>query len=273
MATFICQTCGVQQAERSSPPPHCAICDDERQYVGAEGQRWTTLPELRTTHENAILEVEPGLFRVGTVPDFAIAQHAFLVRTEQGNVLWDCISLIDEVTERAIRELGGVAAIAISHPHFYGSCVEWSRSFDDAPIFLPEADRPFVMRPDAALRYYDRSADVSIPDVLVTRVGGHFAGSAILHWAGADGRGVVLSGDSISVGADRASVTFMYSYPNGIPLSARDVRDLRDRVTGLSFDRLYSAWPDDVITTGASAAVQRSAERYIGMLDGTWPRR
>ena len=273
MATFICQTCGVQYAERSSPPPNCAICDDERQYVGAGGQLWTTLPELRATYTNAIVEVEPDLFRVGTTPDFAIGQHAFLVRTRDGNVLWDCISLIDEATERAIRELGGVAAIAISHPHFYGSCVEWSRSFDDAPIFLPEADRSFVVRPDPAIQYYDRSPGISLPGVRVARVGGHFRGSAILHWDGADGQGVVLSGDSIAVGADRASVTFMYSYPNGIPLSAQDVRDLTDQVTGLAFDRLYAAWLGDVVTTRARGAVQRSAERYIGMLEGTWPRR
>ena len=273
MAAYICQTCGVQYAERSSPPAHCAICDDERQYVGADGQRWTTLPELRAIHANAIVEVEPGLFRVGTIPEFAIGQHAFLVRTAEGNVLWDCTSLIDEATERAIHELGGVAAIAISHPHFYGSCVEWSRSFD-APIFLPEADRSFVMRPDPAIRFYDRSPDIAVPGVLVTRVGGHFAGSAILHWAGADGQGVVLSGDSIAVGADRASVTFMYSYPNGIPLSAQDVRDLAGRATEVGpFDRLYSAWPSAAIASGAQAAVQRSAERYIGMLEGTWQRR
>jgi hypothetical protein len=219
------------------------------------------------------VEVEPGLFRVGTVPDFAIGQHAFLVKTDAGNVLWDCISLIDDTTVRAIRELGGIAAIAISHPHFYGSCVEWSRSFDDAPIFLPAADRPFVMRPDASIRYYDRSPDIPVPGVVVTRVGGHFRGSAILHWSGADGRGVVLSGDSIAVGADRASVTFMYSYPNAIPLPAEDVRALADRVAALSFDRLYAAWPSDVIATRADAVVQRSAERYVGMLAGTWPRR
>jgi hypothetical protein len=273
MTTFICQTCGVQYAERSSPPAHCAVCDDERQYVGAEGQRWTTLSELRMRHENTIVEVEPDLFRVGSIPEFAIGQHAFLVRTRQGNVLWDCISLIDDATERAIRELGGVAAIAISHPHFYGSCVQWSRSFDDAPVFLPEADRSFVMRPDPAIVYYDRSPHISIPGIRVTRVGGHFAGSAILHWVGADGHGVVLSGDSIAVGADRGSVTFMYSYPNGIPLSAQEVRDLTSQATEAPFDRLYAAWPGDVITSGARAAVQRSAERYIGMLEGTWPRR
>ena len=269
--TVICETCGVQYPDTRSPA-NCGICDDERQYVGPEGQRWTTLAELRPTHHNEIVEVEQDLFRVGTVPEFAIGQHAFLIRTDAGNVLWDCISLIDDATERAIRELGGIAAIAISHPHFYGSCVEWSRSFDDAPIFLPEADRAFVMRPDAAIQYYDRSPEIPVPGLVVTRIGGHFRGSAILHWPGTDGRGVVLSGDSIAMGADRSSVTFMYSYPNAIPLSAEEVRELTDRAA-LSFDRLYAAWPGNVIAAEADAVVRRSADRYIRMLAGTWPRR
>jgi len=246
---------------------------DERQYIGSEGQRWTTLEDLRAAHANAIVEVEPDLFRVGTTPDFGIAQHAFIVRTPTGNVLWDCVSLIDDATEQALRQLGGVAAIAISHPHFYAACIEWSRSFD-APIFLPEADRRFVMRPDRAITYYDRSPELSVAGIRIVRVGGHFGGSAILHWAaGADGRGVILSGDSIAVGADRSSVSFMYSYPNVVPLSTREVRDLTGEVTVLSFDRLYAAWPGDVIASGARAVVERSAERYIGMLEGTWPRR
>ncbi len=273
MTAFICETCGVQHADGSSPPAQCAICEDERQYLGPQGQRWTTLDRLRASHENIIVEVEPDLFRIGTTPEFAIGQHAFLVRTASGNVLWDCISLIDDATEEHLRDLGGITAIAISHPHFYASCVEWSRSFD-APIFLPEADRPFMMRPDPAVTHYDHSPDILVRGVRVVQVGGHFRGSAILHWSeGADGEGVVLSGDSIAVAADRSSVTFMYSYPNTIPLPAADVRGLTDRVTALAFDRLYAAWPDDVIRSDARAVVRRSAERYIGMLEGIWPRR
>ena len=33
----------------SAPPGHCPICEDERQYVGPDGQQWTTLDQLRAT--------------------------------------------------------------------------------------------------------------------------------------------------------------------------------------------------------------------------------
>jgi hypothetical protein len=40
----ICRTCGVQYG---APRKDCPICEDERQYVGWDGQQWTTLAELR----------------------------------------------------------------------------------------------------------------------------------------------------------------------------------------------------------------------------------
>src|SRR5436309_2780172 len=136
---YICVTCGVQFGPSDGPPPNCAICEDERQYVGWDGQRWTTLEDMRGRYRNELVELEPGLHRVSTAPSFAIGQSAHLVRTPQGNVLWDCLSYLDNETVAAVHELGGIAAIAISHPHFYASCIEWSRAFDDAPIYLPVA--------------------------------------------------------------------------------------------------------------------------------------
>ena len=45
MPNFICTTCGTQYAESDQPPAACAICQDERQYVKATGQQWTTLEQ------------------------------------------------------------------------------------------------------------------------------------------------------------------------------------------------------------------------------------
>src|ERR671923_110458 len=94
MPKFICVTCGSQFAESTEPPLRCPICQDERQYVGWNGQQWTTLEELRRNRRNEIREEEPGLVGIGTTPHFAIGQRALLVRSPSGNVLWDCISLI-----------------------------------------------------------------------------------------------------------------------------------------------------------------------------------
>ena len=142
MQNYVCQTCGVQQAASEGPPERCLICEDERQYIGFGGQLWTTLDAMKTTgYRNILSQLEPGLTAIVTRPRFAIAQRALLVQTPHGNFLWDCISYIDDDTVRAVQELGGVQGISVSHPHFYGSMIEWSHAFGGAPVYIPAADR------------------------------------------------------------------------------------------------------------------------------------
>ena len=64
MTPYICTTCGTQHAPSAAPPPNCPICEDERQYVGPAGQRWTTLPDLQRTHMNAWRLHEPNLLGI-----------------------------------------------------------------------------------------------------------------------------------------------------------------------------------------------------------------
>ena len=98
MPAYICVTCGTQYPETDQAHEHCLICEDERQYIGWQGQRWTTLDSLQATHKNAFKMEESNLMGSGTEPRFAIGQRTLLVQTPSGNVLWDCISLIDEAT-------------------------------------------------------------------------------------------------------------------------------------------------------------------------------
>jgi len=277
MTAHICVTCGVQQADRADLPVRCAICEDERQYVGLSGQRWTTLDAMQGHFRNVLTQLEPGLTRIATHPEFAIGQYAFLVRTQSGNLLWDCVSYLDHETVAAVSALGGIDAIAISHPHFYATCVEWSQRFKNAPIFLSAADRAFVMRASRAIVSFEGDDVQPLPGLRLLRLGGHFHGATVLHWpAGAGGRGVLLTGDTIALVADPGSVTFMYSYPNRIPLPPGTIRELAGRVLRYDFDRIYPSAPvrpDNVLLSGAKDAVRRSAERYIGMVEGTWPRK
>lgn len=266
MPKFICSTCGTQYPESETPPQHCLICEDERQYIGWNGQQWTTLERLQAGHHNEFKTEEPHLTGIGTHPGFAIAQRALLVQTPQGNLLWDCISLIDEATVTFINALGGIRAIAISHPHYYSSMVEWSQAFS-APIYLHAADRQWVMRPDPAVEFWEGETKQLWGDLTLIRCGGHFAGGTVLHWPGsAGGRGALLSGDILQVVSDRRYVSFMYSYPNLIPLSAARVRQVVSAVEPFVFDRIYGAWWGRVVSTDAKAAVARSAERYIRAL-------
>src|SRR5215831_7008805 len=264
MPNFICTTCGTQYAENDQPPTACVVCQDERQYVKATGQQWTTLDGLRLTNRNSIKFEEPGLIGLGTEPHFAIGQRALFLRTPKANVLWDCLSLLDEAVVEAVKALGGVSAIAISHPHYYSSMVEWSRAFGGVPIYLHAADRQWVMRPDKAIVFWEGETRMLADGLTLIRCGGHFEGGTVLHWAGgAGGRGALLTGDIIQVAPDRKHVSFMYSYPNYIPLPASAVERIVKAVEPFQYDRVYGAFWDMVIELHGKAVIKKSAERYL----------
>src|SRR5438105_4990796 len=155
MPNFICTTCGTQCAKSDQPAASCAICQDERQYVKKTGQQWTTVEKLRLTNRNSIKFKEPGLIGIGIEPHFAIGQRALFLRSPGGNILWDCLPLIDQAVVECLQALGGISAIAISHPHYYSSMVEWSTAFGGVPIYLHAADRQWIMRPDTAIVSWD----------------------------------------------------------------------------------------------------------------------
>ena len=259
----------MQHAASEGPPSHCAICDDERQYVPPEGQRWATLSELRSEgHHLDVRDLEPGLTGIGAQPAVGIGQRALLVQTEAGNFLWDCLGFIDNDGIAAVRERGGLHGIAMSHPHFYGVCVEWSQAFGGAPIYIPTADREWVMRPDPAIKNWEGTLE-PLPGLTLIQTGGHFEGSAVLHWAaGAEGRGALLTGDSITVVADRRFVSFMRSYPNVIPLSPAEVGRIVAEVRPFHFDRIYGGWWDRLVDRDGKGAIERSANRYVRWIEG-----
>jgi hypothetical protein len=261
---FICVTCGSQFAATPQPPAHCPICEDERQYVGHAGQQWTTLDGYRKTHKNVFAEQEPNLHTILPEPKAGIGQRAFLVRTGDGNVLWDCVPPLDDATIKRVTQLGGIKAIAVSHPHYYTTMIEWSKAFGDVPIYLHKLDAQWVMRPDDRIKFWDGATKPLVGGLTLVHTAGHFDGFQVLHWpAGAGGKGVLLAGDQPAVCQDRRWVTFMYSYPNMIPLGPSAIRRIATALKPFAFDRLYSAFADQMVMTDAKAAVERSAARYL----------
>ena len=185
-------------------------------------------------------------------------------------MLWDCIAQLDEATVTLVTALGGLKAIAISHPHFYTTMVEWSRAFD-APIHL-HLRRPQMGACGPTPRSCSGRArrDSSLPDVTLIRCGGHFPGGTVLHYGkGADGRGVVCSGDILTVTTDRKFLSFMRSYPNLIPLSAREINGIAKAMAPFFFDTIYGHYFDRVIQTGAKAVFDQSIARYLANINGT----
>jgi hypothetical protein len=251
----ICATCSTQFPESEKPPPACPICGDERQYVPEEGQRWTTLEELRTTHKAEIREELPGLLGIGCEPEFAIGQRALLV----DGVLWDCQALLDDEIAAAV---GSLDAIAISHPHYYSTMVEWAHRFD-CPVYLHADDREHVVRPDPSLVFWEGEQLELKPGLTLLRLGGHYAGGTVLHWAGGS---AILSGDIVMVIPDRRYVSFMWSYPNLIPLPPETVQEIAAKLEPWEFDRIVGAWFGRIVRTDGKNAVRRSAERYARAL-------
>jgi glyoxylase-like metal-dependent hydrolase (beta-lactamase superfamily II) len=264
MPNFLCTTCGTQYPDSLLPPDQCVICTEERQYVGWQGQRWTTMAQLRADHHNRFESEAEGLVGIGTEPSFAIGQRALHFTTPAGGILWDCISLVDDASVTALQRLGGVSAIAISHPHFYSAMVDWSRALGGVPVYLNARDREWVIRDDDVLRYWDGAALEIAPGVTLVHCGGHFAGSTVLHWAaGADGLGALLVGDTIMVNQDRRTVSFMYSYPNLIPLNAATVQRVAAAVEPYEFERIYGGWFGKNILESGPQAIRYSARRYL----------
>jgi len=263
---FLCETCGTQFADGGDEPPAaCPICEDGRQYVPREGQRWTTLEAVRSRHAADVRELEPQLTGIGMEPSFAIGQRALLVESSAGNVLWDCLPLLEPHAE-FVRGRGGLGAIAISHPHYYTTMVEWAHAFD-CPILIHEDDREWVQRADACVEPWSGERRQLSAGLTLIRLGGHFAGGQVLHWRdGASGRGALLSGDIVQVLPGGRWVSFMYSYPMLIPLGAREVERIAAALEPWEFERIYGAWWDRVVPEDGKAAVRRSAERYVRAL-------
>jgi hypothetical protein len=267
MQAFICTACGTQYPPSAAPPAACPICTDERQFVPASGQSWTTLERLKNGHSNKFRRLAPGLTTIETTPAFGIAQRAILVQTPAGNLLWDCIALIDDATVDLVKGLGGIAAIAISHPHYYTTMLEWSRAFGDVPIHLHAADRRWLMREDPSVQFWEGNAKPIGLGLTLVCLGGHFEGGTVLHWADwGEGRGVVLSGDILQV-VPSGHVSFMWSYPNLIPLSAAKVSRIAEILEPFAFDAVYGAFSGrGQIDENGKQVVAASVARYIARI-------
>ena len=218
---------------------------------------------------NAFRQYEPGLIGIGTQPKFAIGQRALLLCTPEGNILWDCISLVDDATVTLINALGGLRAIAISHPHFYTTLVDWSRAFGNVPVHLHAADASWVHQTDKCIRFWEGDRFDLAKGITLVRAGGHFPGGSMLHWAaGAEGKGVVCSADMAIANVDRKSFSFMRSIPNFIPLSTATVRSIGVALEPFAFDRVYSHHWERVIQSDAKKILRASVERFIAAIDG-----
>lgn len=262
--TILCATCGVESAEPL--PETCPICADERQWVPAAGQRWTSVDEQQGGTRVDVVELEPSLWAITSEPAVGIGQRALLVQTPGGNLLWDPLGTLTDAAVAQVRELGGLAAVAASHPHMFGVQCAWADALD-ARVLVNERDASWIQRRHPRIELWDGEVSL-LPGVRLIRFGGHFPGSAMVLWsAGSDGEGSLLAGDTIQPKPDRMSLGFMRSFPNNIPMSPGVVRRIADQLAPLRYRRIYGNIPGQLIEDGP-AAVERSAARHIAWCRG-----
>ncbi|MFD2444630.1 hypothetical protein ACFSO7_11695 [Bacillus sp. CGMCC 1.16607] len=263
MINYVCKTCGVQYEASILPPVICKICSDDRQYVPQSGQDWIDLNGLlETGHYNEFIQIEEGLYAIQTKPQVGIGQRAYLVTTPEGNILWDCITYIDQLTIDKINGLGGLKGIAISHPHYYSTITVWADAFE-CPIYIHEADREWIARESLNYHFWNGETIQLNSEVSLINLGGHFKGSSVLHWNyGSNSKGTLLVGDTIFIVPDPGWVSFLYSHPNRIPLPTSEVKKIRQIVDKYDFNSIYGAFEYYIENEGKEAII-KSADRYI----------
>ncbi|KAI0975166.1 beta-lactamase-like protein [Xylaria arbuscula] len=265
---LVCKTCGTQfPTDNQHKVTTCLICDDPRQYVPPSGQSFVSLDALRSGgHRNVFspIAADPERFiQIHTQPKVGIGQRAILVRTPEGNVLWDCVTLLDDETITKLKELGGLKAIVISHPHYYSTHLEWARAFD-CPVYLAAEDKEWLTQHDATRQVFITETETQVFGTTVLKLGGHFPGSFVMLFADrlliADTFLSTPSGlgnwDEDAVGAARerppgmSSFAFMWSIPNMIPLAPDALEHMWDILKKYEFSSTHGAFPGmDIVKT------------------------
>ncbi|KAK4696188.1 hypothetical protein P7C71_g1689, partial [Lecanoromycetidae sp. Uapishka_2] len=279
----ICTACASQfdTTQNGDFPSRCKICDDPRQFVPPSGQSWTSLAKLKPHYQNKWQQDfhDPRIWTIWTEPKFGVGQRCFLLRTPGGNVLWDCIALLDANTVDFVKEKGGLVSIVISHPHYYTSYVEWAEVFK-CPVFMADDDREWVCRQPPSkdiLRFIEGPVGTRkeiVDGVTAIKLGGHFPGSLVLHWE----KKLFIADTIVTVPSaytphprppGQTSYAFMWAIPNMIPLPPNVILDMWLAIRNLSFDTTHGAFVGmDVRDEDVKKRVLESMKIQVGT--GGW---
>jgi glyoxylase-like metal-dependent hydrolase (beta-lactamase superfamily II) len=260
---YICKTCGIEYEPSSVPPLKCPVCEDDRQYLPETGQAWTTMEEVNAQRKNIIEKISDNLYAIYSDPNFAIGQRSHLIISPSGNILWDCITNLDESTIETIKKLGGIKAIAISHPHYFSSLTQWSKHFDDATIYIHALDAEWLGRRNDSIKFWEGDEILLWDGIRLICCGGHFPGANILHWPAEKS---LFTGDTIQVCPDLKSVSFMYSYPNMIPLNKNAIHRISKCVKRLDYNKIFGAFGRN-IHSDAKKIMAFSVKRYLSIFE------
>lgn len=258
----ICNACGTYYKTSEVKDNRCLICEDDRQYVPQTGQAWTTPEALQLSRSVQVKKVSPDLYELTIMPAFAIGQRAFLILTESGNILWDCIPLLDEGIRAFIQSKGGLRAIAISHPHYYSNMQTWASTFN-CPVYIHEKDKMWLPGGKDINLWSGEEIELW-SGIKIINTGGHFPGSCILYVPFLSRLGTLFAGDSLFISKSQRHISIMYSYPNVIPLPRNEIQRIWQLLQKYKFDKMYGAFSFQNLTHKVQNILKRSMEINIG---------
>lgn len=258
---IICTTCGTQYPLTSAVNVECPICNDDRQYVPENGQGWTNLNELQKNFSLITNKLKENLYELKMAPSFAIGQRALLVITPQGNILWDCIALLNEPTIEFIKSKGGLAAIAFSHPHYYTTMNEWAEIFN-CPIYIHQKDEQWIFNKGRQVQLWNNTEKELWDEIRLINIGGHFPGSSILHVPLLSDNSTILCGDTFYISPSKKHAAVMYSYPNRIPLPVQEVQRIKKQMLNIQFDTVHGFYDYQNIYSNAKQMIIHSLDKY-----------
>ena len=258
---LFCSTCGTKFVDQKNTSVNCPVCSNDRQYLPAKGQSWTKPEDLQNSFSNLITRINDNLYEIKTIPKFAIGQRAFLILTPNGNILWDCILLLNESTIAFNKSKGGLKAIAISHPHYYSSINDWAEVFN-CPVYIHQNDEEFIFTKGPNITLWEGGEKELWDSMKIKNIGGHFPGSSILIVPFLSPGGTILCGDTFYISPSKTHVSVMYSYPNFIPVSLSEIKRINGSMNNIPFDTLLGAFDNQKISPNAKEILHASLEKY-----------
>lgn len=265
MGKFICLICGTCFPPSTQPPQVCQLCAGKQQLVLGEGTDWTTEEELiQNDFHNVMNFEEHNLWSIRVRPSFASSQRAFFFHSDRGNVLWDCLSLLDKETVEKLEDLGGIHTIILSNPHFQTGVCKWAERFD-AEVIVHESDVEFLVEQPRRLKTWTGEYYQLQDEFKLVRIGGSFPGSSVLVWqAGAEGKGCMFTGDTLFVTKDQCWISFLDSNQH-VVWKISEIQELGQKLSAYVFDRIYGAWPNRTIDSNGNEVVSQSVKRVVNL--------
>jgi glyoxylase-like metal-dependent hydrolase (beta-lactamase superfamily II) len=256
----VCGTCGTHYPS----PSHeiCEICNDDRQYIPEGGQVWTTHDQLLKNNSVRILKLHEKVYELQIKPTFGIGQRTLLILSEQGNILWDCIPLLNEPTIDFINSKGGLKAIAFSHPHYYSNMNDWAEAFN-CPIYIHHTDEQWIINKGKHITLWNGAEKTLWHGMKIMNIGGHFPGSSILHVPFLSEDGAIFCGDTLTIAPSKKHIAVMYSYPNRIPLPLKEMERIKKRLETIPFDKMYGFYSDQNLLGNVKEVIKKSFARYV----------